>query len=43
MTVASNDGATGNIDVYKALHGPANTVHETDYDVQKDAVMEVDD
>lgn len=43
VTVASNNGDTGNIDVLKALNGPANTYHETDYDVRSGEVMEIDD
>lgn len=43
INVASNDGAAGSIDIYKALQGSANTVHETDYDVRKDEIMEIDD
>lgn len=43
VSVASNNGASGSVDIYKALQGPANTVHETDYDVRKDEIMEIDD
>lgn len=43
VSVASNDGKVGNIDVYKALQGAPNLAHEIDYDVAADEVMEIDD
>ena len=43
VSVASNDGKVGNIDVYKALQGAPNLVHEVDYDVENGEVMNIDD
>jgi hypothetical protein len=43
VTVGTNDGETGNIDIYKSLRGAPNTVDRNDYDVKRDELVEVDD
>jgi len=42
ISVASPDGKTGSLDIYYGLGGVANIVFETDFEVTKGLVIEVD-
>jgi hypothetical protein len=44
VAVASNDGQTGNVDIYKQMTAQnPEYVHETDYDVRAEETVDVDD
>lgn len=43
IEIASNDGVTGNIDIYKGLHYPANTISKTDYSPKVDEIILISD
>ena len=43
VNIASNDGVTGNIEIYKGLHYPPNTYSKTDYSPTAEEIIYISD